>query len=96
MSSYAGTLWRQAAEDSERPDQASAAAFNLGVLLAEQGKPDKAAAAHRHAIDSEHPDHAPRAAGNLGVLLAEQGEPDKAAAAYQAAADDQRAIDWSQ
>ena len=85
--SYAGTLWRQAAEDSERPDQAPRAAGNLGVLLAEQGEPDKAAAAFQRAIDSEHPDHAPRAAVNLGVLLARQGDPDKATAAYQAAAD---------
>jgi tetratricopeptide (TPR) repeat protein len=79
---HAEDLWRQVAADPDRPEEAPEAAFNLGFLLAEQGRPEEAAAAYRQAIDSGHADAAPKAAVNLGDLLAEQGRPEEAAAPY--------------
>ena len=63
------------------------AAFNLGVLRAEQGDPIGAVAAYQQAIDTHHPDAAPKAMVNLGVLRAEQGDPVGAVAAFQQAID---------
>ncbi|MEN3540798.1 tetratricopeptide repeat protein [Microbispora sp. ZYX-F-249] len=77
---------RKAATSAD-PDEAASAAFNLGVLLAEQGDVEGARAAYQDAIDSGHPDHAPKSAVNTGVLLKQQGDVDGARAAYQRAID---------
>ena len=77
---YAQDLWRQAADDLDRPDEAPRAAVNLGRLLSEQGRPEQAEAAYRQAIDSGHPEAAPKAAVSLGLLLAQQGQPQQDAA----------------
>ena len=71
--------------DSGHPDWAPAAAFSLGVLLADRGDPHGAEEAYRQAIDSGHPDWAPAAAFSLGNVLAERGQMDSAAAAYRQA-----------
>ncbi|MEU4540282.1 tetratricopeptide repeat protein, partial [Streptosporangium sp. NPDC023825] len=73
------------ATTSPDPDHAPQAAFNLGVLLDEQGDPQGAQEAYQLAINSDHPDHAPQAAFNLGFLLDEQGDPQGAQEAYQLA-----------
>ena len=75
------------AADSGHADQAPAAAFNLAVLLKEQGDAAGAKAAWQQAVDSGHPDAAPRAALYLGVLLKEQGDAAGAKAAWQHAID---------
>jgi tetratricopeptide (TPR) repeat protein len=62
-------------------------AFNVGVMLTEQGDLAGAIAAYRFAVDSDHPDITPRAAVNLGVLLEEQGDLDGARTLYQQAID---------
>jgi tetratricopeptide (TPR) repeat protein len=72
---------------SGQPEMAPMAAYNLGVLLQEQGDVTGAQVAYRQAIDSGHPDQAPRAAINLGNLLAEQGDVAGARAAFQQAID---------
>ena len=63
------------------------AAFNLGLLLQEQGDPTRAAAAYQVAIDSGHAEVAPTAAINLALLREEQGDLAGTAAAYQVAID---------
>jgi len=63
------------------------AAFNLGVLLAEQGDVPGARAAYQVAIDSGDADAAPEAGVNLGALLAEQGDVEGARAVYQVTVD---------
>jgi len=40
--------------------EAPAAAVNLGVLLAEQGQPEQAAAGYQQAIETDHPDRTSR------------------------------------
>ena len=77
----------QLAIDSGHADQGPKAAYNLGLLRAEQGDPAGAVAAFRVAIDSGHADQGPKAAFNLGVLREEYGDPAGAAAAYQLAID---------
>src|SRR6266487_5231192 len=72
---------------SGQPEMAPMAAYNLGVLLQEQGDVTGAQVAYRQAIDSGHPDQAPRAAISLGNLLAEQGDVAGARAAFQQAID---------
>jgi tetratricopeptide (TPR) repeat protein len=78
--------WRKAA-DSGHTDMASKAAFNLGVVLANQGDVQGAKDAYQKAIDSGHADMAPTAAANLGLLLADQGDVQGAKDAYQKAID---------
>jgi len=78
--------WRTAAS-SRQGDAALTAAYNLGVLLAEQGIVDGAKAAYQQAIDSRHEIWAPAAWDRMGDLLSEQGDIDAAKAAYQEAAD---------
>jgi len=75
------------AANSDDPEVAPSAAFNLGVLLAEQGEHERAEQAFQQAVDSGHPEAAPMAANNLGFLLAEQGEHERAEQAYQRAID---------
>jgi len=70
---------------SGQPEMAPMAAYNLGVLLQEQGDVTGAQAAYRQAINSGHPDAAPTAAVNLGILLRLQGDVAGAQAAYQQA-----------
>ncbi|WP_027346884.1 tetratricopeptide repeat protein [Hamadaea tsunoensis] len=72
---------------ADDPDTTSAAAFNLGVLLVEQGDIAGARAAYRLAADSSHPEAAPMAAYNLGTLLVEQGDVTGALEAYEVAVD---------
>ena len=72
----------QQAIDSEHPEAAPRAAFNLGLML---GKYDLAVEAYQRAIDSEHAEWAPKAAFNLGMLFEERGEYDLAEEAYQQA-----------
>ena len=52
----------QQAVDSGQANWAPNAAFNLGVLLAEQGEIDAAKAAYQEPIDSGHADWASKAA----------------------------------
>ncbi len=68
-------------------EKIASAAYNLGILLKEQGDADGARKAFQQAIDSGHREVAPMAAGNLGVLLTEQGDADGARRAYQQAID---------
>jgi len=71
----------------ETAEAAPRAAFNLGLLLEDQGEVAAACGAYYQAIDSGHPDEAPAAAFNLGVLLAEQGGMAGAREAFQQAID---------
>ena len=57
------------------------AAFNLGVLLYEQGDLDGAEAAWRRCLSGHHV----QAAANLAFLLQRRGDLDGARAAYAAA-----------
>ena len=84
---HAKTLWQRAAADPDQPGEVPEAAFNLGVLLADQGQPEEAAAAFQQAIDSGHPDHAPEAAYALGFLLVDQDQPGPAELAFRQAID---------
>ena len=72
---------------AEKSEWAPKAAFNLGVLLAEQGDLAGAKAAYQRAIDSGHAEWAPKAAVNLGWLLEKQGDLAGAKIAYQRAID---------
>jgi Flp pilus assembly protein TadD len=73
--------------ESDDPDLAPLAMFNLGVLLEEQGEVEAARAAYQRAIDTGHPEQAARAILVLGMLLDKQGEVEAARAAYQRAID---------
>ena len=57
------------------------AAFNLGILLYEQGDLDGAEAAWRRCMSRHHA----QAAANLGFLLQRRGDLDAAGAVYAAA-----------
>ena len=59
------------------------AAFNLGVLLADAGRPDEAEVAYRQAAETGHVG----ALNNLGNILADAGRADEAEVAYRQAAD---------
>jgi hypothetical protein len=59
----------QRAIESGHADAAPVAAFNLGLLLEQQGDGAGAKAAYQQTIDSGHAELAPRAAVSLGVLL---------------------------
>ena len=85
-SEIAAQVWRKLA-DSGHTDQAPRAAFNLGVLLAQQGDVAGAKEGYQKAIDSGHTDHAPKAAVGLGVLLIDQGDEAGAKEAFQKAID---------
>src|SRR5215216_4873076 len=71
--------------DSEHPEAAPRAAFNLGILLEQIGEYDLAQEAYQQVIASEHPEEAPRAAFNLGSMLDRQGAYARAEEAYQQA-----------
>ena len=64
--------WRKAA-DCGYGEAAPIAAFNLGILLEQQGDRDGARTAYQQAIDSGQPDIVPLAASNLEILLKELG-----------------------
>jgi tetratricopeptide (TPR) repeat protein len=72
---------------AQNSDAAPMAAFNLGVLLEEQGDLEGAKAAFQQAIDSDHSDIALEALVNLGLLLKQQGDLEGAKAAFQQAID---------
>jgi tetratricopeptide (TPR) repeat protein len=74
-------IWNTLAGGSSA--RSAQAAFNLGLLLEEEGDRDGAGAAYQLAIDSGHHDLAPRAGVNLGRLLKEEGDWYGAKAAYQ-------------
>jgi protein O-mannosyl-transferase len=57
--------------------------YNLGILLAKEGKPEEAEAQYRQALEI-HPRHA-KAHINLGTLLARTGRADQAIAHYEKA-----------
>jgi tetratricopeptide (TPR) repeat protein len=78
--------WRSAAS-SGQDDVAPTAAYNLGVLLTEQGDADGGKAAYQQAIDSGEEYWAPAAWDRMGELLQEQGDVAGARAAYQQAID---------
>jgi len=80
---YAEELWRQAADDPDRPAEGWRAVVNRGVLHEEQGRPEQAQADFRAVISAAQPDVAPAAAYNLGRLLLRQGLPEQAEAAYR-------------
>ena len=61
-----GRIWRTLGGRSSV--QAPKAAFNLGVLLREQGDAEGARDAYQKAIDSDHPDVAPIARDLLRYL----------------------------
>jgi len=71
----------------DQSEIAPMAAFNLGVLLAEQGDLEEAKVAYKQAIDSSIPKVAAGAASNLGMLLRKQDDTEGAIAAYKRAAD---------
>jgi Flp pilus assembly protein TadD len=71
------------ATESDQPDEASMAAYNLGVLLAELGDLDGARAAYQQAVDSGDDDAGPVAAVNLGVVLGELGDVSAAQAIFR-------------
>ena len=78
-------VWRTVAGGSST--HSGEAAFNLGLMLSEQGDIEGARAAFQVAIDSDHPEAAPTVANNLGVMLSEQGDTEGARAAFQVAID---------
>ena len=80
---YAEELWRQAADDPDRPAEGWRAVVNRGVLHEEQGRPEQTQADFRAVISAAQPDVAPAAAYNLGRLLLRQGLPEQAEAAYR-------------
>jgi Flp pilus assembly protein TadD len=54
--------------DSGHPEEASRAAFDLGLNLDKLGEYDLAEQAYQQAINSGHPEVAPKALGNLRGL----------------------------
>jgi TPR repeat protein len=62
-------------------------ATNLGNLLAADGRPEEAKAAHRRAIDLGDPEVIGRAAFNLALLLDDEGRTHAAEAMYRQAAE---------
>jgi tetratricopeptide (TPR) repeat protein len=62
---------------------AGQAAYDLGILLEEQGDLEGAQTAFQLAVDSSHPAAAPLAAVRLGQLLADSGDLDAAKARYE-------------
>ncbi|MEO6083804.1 MAG: tetratricopeptide repeat protein [Umezawaea sp.] len=74
--------FRRALDD---PDALPAAAFSLGVTLAEQDATDEAEQAYRRAIDTGHPTYAYLSTVNLGYLLLKRGALDEARTAFESA-----------
>jgi len=68
--------WRAVVDSDEIPE----ARFNLGVTLAEQGRPDEARAEYERALAAKP--SLRQAAVNLALLVEQQGDPSAAAAAY--------------
>ena len=85
--------WRKAA-DSGHADAAPMAAYNLGLLLQNQGDVQGAKDAYQKAIDSGDADAAPMGAIGLGDVLRGEGDVQGAKDAYQKAIDSSHA-DWA-
>jgi tetratricopeptide (TPR) repeat protein len=71
------------AVESGSPQWAPRAAFNLGGVLAMQGRNDEAEAAFRRAVDSGHPDDATGALTYLAALWFRTGRLDESERAYR-------------
>ena len=84
---WAFRQFRQLDDDDIPREFALQVAFQLGRILAQQGRPDEAAMPLRQASDSAHPIWAPRAALVLGSVLQQQGRPREAIDAYRQAAE---------
>ena len=69
--------------ESGSPQWAPRAAFNLGGVLAMQGRNDEAEAAFRRAVDSGHPDDATGALTYLAALYFRTGRLDESERAYR-------------
>ena len=85
------------ARDSSTTDLAASAGFNLGVVLAQLGRPHEELAAYQQLIDDYRDDPSPalreqvaKALYNQGIALGQLDRPADAVAAYQQLIDDYR------